>query len=97
MMDTELTSRRVLHRAATLARRRGAAARYRGFLYVRIAGKWCAGWYDVYADAVTLTSGIAQIRARRLVALPPRFEAIYLLFKLARAKAPGMVCHSQAK
>jgi hypothetical protein len=96
-MPIESTARRVLRRAATLAERQGGAARYRGFLYVRIAGKWCAGWYDVYADAVTLTSGVAQARARRLVALPPRFEAIYLLFKLARANTPGMVCHTQTR
>ena len=94
-MRTKSSARRVLQRAAAMAKPRGAIARFRGFLYVKIAGKWCAGWYDVYADAVTLTSGIAQARARRLSALPPRFEALYLLYKLARANAPGMVCHSR--
>jgi hypothetical protein len=66
----------------------------RGFVFAYLRDRWCGGWYECYFNGVTLASGSASAWARRLHGLPARFEALYLLCKLARANAPGMVCRS---
>lgn len=66
----------------------------RGFVLAYIGDRWCGAWYETYYSAVTVASGKASACAHRLRDLPARFEALFLLYRLARAHAPGMVCRS---
>lgn len=69
-----------------------APGQERGFVCAHLTDLWCGGWYEGYIDAVRLTSGVTETRARRVDGMPARFAALFLLCKLVRARTPGMVC-----
>ena len=68
--------------------------RHRGFVSARIGNLLCAGWYEAYASGVRLVSGPVAAWGRRLQGLPPRFEALFLLYRLRNREAHGMMCRS---
>ena len=78
--------------ARRLPLRESKNARRQGFILTRIAGRICGGSYAIYSNAVTLASGTAETRARRIDGLPGRFEALFLMCRLIRSDASGLAC-----
>lgn len=85
-------SRFATSRLAQAARRlmprgnaRGRQARAeRGFVCAYVDGRWRGGWYETCFGTVNLSCGEASACARRVQGLPSRFEALYLLYRLAK-------------
>ncbi len=98
MDRTRSATRRVTRAAKRLfAKRRSKApparsSRDHGYVCAFVRGRWCGGWYETYFSAVSLVSGGATACGRRVAGLPSRFEAFFLLCKLAQARSPGVVC-----
>ena len=57
----------------------------RGFVCAFVRGRWRGGWYDTYFGTVSLVCGSVSACARRVQGLPSRFEALYLLHRLAKS------------
>lgn len=94
MRKNRVPTRRVAEIARRLTSRRGrerkprAQRADRGFVCAFVRGRWRGGWYETCFGTVSLVCGGVSACARRVQGLPSRFEALYLLHRLAKAPQP---------
>ena len=74
------TARRLMRRGRPRVHGRAE----RGFVCAYVGGRWRGGWYETGFGTVNLSCGDASACARRVQGLPSRFEALFLLCRLAK-------------
>ena len=98
MRKVKTLTGRVIHKIMRAQARRqckaapSARRSDQGFVCAFIRGRWCGGWFETYWSAITLQSGKASACACRLLGLPPRFQALLLLFKVAHRDPAALAC-----
>ncbi|HZQ60099.1 MAG TPA: hypothetical protein VFC24_02045 [Casimicrobiaceae bacterium] len=91
MSKRRIATRRVTEIARRLTSRRrkermaGSHRFDRGFVCAFVRGRWRGGWYETCFGTVNLACGSVSACAQRVQGLPSRFEALYLLHRLAKS------------